>query len=35
MTPGGQPVMINSFGNWGMPNNPEPQQCTGGACTAP
>ena len=32
---GGQPVMINSFGDCGMPNNPEPQQCTGGNCTAP
>ena len=32
---GGQPVMITSFGDCGMPNSPEPLQCTGGACTAP
>ena len=32
---GGQPVMINSFGDCGMPNDPEPQQCLGGNCTAP
>jgi hypothetical protein len=32
---GGQPVMITDFGNCGMPNSPEPQQCLGGSCTAP
>jgi hypothetical protein len=32
---GGQPVTVADFGNCGMPNNPEPDQCTGGACTAP
>jgi hypothetical protein len=33
---GGQPVMINDYGNCGRPNSPEPDVCTGGAnCTAP
>jgi hypothetical protein len=32
---GGQPVAITSFGDCGMPNSPEPQQCQGGSCTAP
>ena len=32
---GGQPVAITSFGNCGMPNDPEPQTCQGGSCTAP
>ena len=32
---GGQPVMIASFGDCGMPNDPEPPQCNGGACVAP
>ncbi len=31
----GQPVTVADFGDCGMPNNPEPNQCTGGACTAP
>jgi hypothetical protein len=32
---GGQPVAITSFGNCGMPNSPESQQCQGSTCTAP
>jgi hypothetical protein len=32
---GGQPVSVTNFGNCGRPNNPEPDQCLGGSCTAP